>query len=185
MLNKKNRSIIDGAFISSFGFLFSLINLITGSLFDVIFIYVITLLFYLYRKKYDNKMSIAVYISTCFIILLTGQIFYLVFLIFTIPSGIYYGHAVITKQSYKKIKTVLIISGIVKYFVVYYVLSSLLGLGSFVDSVLLYIQLDTTSIYFLSFATFYIVAILESKVIIQYSHILESYIPKKFRWSFS
>lgn len=179
MINKKNRAIIEGAFFSAFCFIFSMINLITGNFFDILFIYLITIMMYLYRKKHDNKMSFIVLISSVFVTLLTGQIFFVLFLFFTLPVGIYLGDSYDKNITINKLRLNVTVFSIIKNILLFQVLSSLLNTESLIDAVISVINVDIFTIYFIALLTVSIVSFLESIVLVQYCKLIDIYLRKK------
>lgn len=179
MINKRNKAIIEGAFIGCFSFLFSMINLITGSFFDFIFIYIIALMFYLYRKKYDMTMTLAVYITVGVIILLSGQLFFLLFILFTAPSGIYLGYAKKNKNKIGSIKIVISIINFIKYYLLFHSFSALFGVESMLETIMMMVDIDYSIVFLSMVCTFYFISFIETIVFLQYANILDRYLMKK------
>lgn len=179
MIKNRNKAIVEGAFLASFCFLFSMVNVITGGFFDILFIYFITLLLYQYRKKYDNLMSIVVFLSSVFVVFLSGQIFFLLFLVFTVPVGIILGQHVENDYTKKKKEVSIVIICLFKNTILFQFLSKFLGTESIIDATLLYLDIDLFFIYLVGFLVVFFMSALEGKVLIQYAKLMDIYISKK------
>ena len=94
----------------------SVVNVYTGTMFDIIFIYLMTVALAYYTFKFNAKMAVLVLFTSTFILFLTGELF-----IYCIK---------------KKIdgKWILRVYSMLKNFVVLFLLNSLLGLNTFTDA---------------------------------------------------
>ena len=68
----------------------SVINVYTGTMFDIIFIYLMTVALAYYTFKFNAKMAVLVLFTSTFILFLTGELFFTLYSFFTLPLGILY-----------------------------------------------------------------------------------------------
>ena len=101
----------------------SVVNVYTGTMFDIIFIYLMTVALAYYTFKFNAKMAVLVLFTSTFILFLTGELFFTLYSFFTLPLGILYIYCI--KKN---------IDGMLKNFVVLFLLNSLLGLNTFTDA---------------------------------------------------
>ena len=94
----------------------SVVNVYTGTMFDIIFIYLMTVALAYYTFKFNEKMAVLVLFTSTFILFLTGELFFTLYSFFTLPLGILY------------------IYSMLKNYIVLFLLNSLLGLNTFTDA---------------------------------------------------
>ena len=99
----------------------SVVNVYTGTMFDIIFIYLMTVALAYYTFKFNAKMAVLVLFTSTFILFLTGELFFTLYSFFTLPLGILYIYCI---RVYSMLKN----------FVVLFLLNSLLGLNTFTDA---------------------------------------------------
>ena len=68
----------------------SVVNVYTGTMFDIIFIYLMTVALAYYTFKFNEKMAVLVLFTSTFILFLTGELFFTLYSFFTLPLGILY-----------------------------------------------------------------------------------------------
>ena len=102
----------------------SVVNVYTGTMFDIIFIYLMTVALAYYTFKFNAKMAVLVLFTSTFILFLTGELFFTLYSFFTLPLGILYIDG----------KWILRVYSMLKNFVVLFLLNSLLGLNTFTDA---------------------------------------------------
>ena len=68
----------------------SVVNVYTGTMFDIIFIYLMTVALAYYTFKFNAKMAVRVLFTSTFILFLTGELFFTLYSFFTLPLGILY-----------------------------------------------------------------------------------------------
>ena len=109
----------------------SVVNVYTGTMFDIIFIYLMTVALAYYTFKFNEKMAVLVLFTSTFILFLTGELFFTLYSFFTLPLGILYIYCI-----KKKIdgKWILRVYSMLKNYIVLFLLNSLLGLNTFTDA---------------------------------------------------
>ena len=131
MNREKTKQIVTGAFMAALFGVLSVVNVYTGTMFDIIFIYLMTVALAYYTFKFNEKMAVLVLFTSTFILFLTGELFFTLYSFFTLPLGILYIYC--TK---KKIdgKWILRVYSMLKNYIVLFLLNSLLGLNTFTDA---------------------------------------------------
>lgn len=109
----------------------SVVNVYTGTMFDIIFIYLMTVALAYYTFKFNAKMAVLVLFTSTFILFLTGELFFTLYSFFTLPLGILYIYKI--KKNIDG-KWILRVYSMLKNFVVLFLLNSLLGLNTFTDA---------------------------------------------------
>lgn len=131
MNREKTKQIVTGAFMAALFGVLSVVNVYTGTMFDIIFIYLMTVALAYYTFKFNEKMAVLVLFTSTFILFLTGELFFTLYSFFTLPLGILYIYCI-----KKKIdgKWILRIYSMLKNYIVLFLLNSLLGLNTFTDA---------------------------------------------------
>ena len=106
----------------------SVVNVYTGTMFDIIFIYLMTVALAYYTFKFNEKMAVLVLFTSTFILFLTGELFFTLYSFFTLPLGILYIYCKIDG------KWILRVYSMLKNYIVLFLLNSLLGLNTFTDA---------------------------------------------------
>ena len=109
----------------------SVVNVYTGTMFDIIFIYLMTVALAYYTFKFNEKMAVLVLFTSTFILFLTGELF------FTLYSFFYFTIRYFIYLLYKKKidgKWILRVYSMLKNYIVLFLLNSLLGLNTFTDA---------------------------------------------------
>lgn len=109
----------------------SVVNVYTGTMFDIIFIYLMTVALAYYTFEFNAKMAVLVLFTSTFILFLTGELFFTLYSFFTLPLGILYIYCI--KKNIDG-KWILRVYSMLKNFVVLFLLNSLLGLNTFTDA---------------------------------------------------
>lgn len=131
MNREKTKQIVTGAFMAALFGVLSVVNVYTGTMFDIIFIYLMTVALAYYTFKFNAKMAILVLFTSTFILFLTGELFFTLYSFFTLPLGILYIYCI--KKNIDG-KWILRVYSMLKNFVVLFLLNSLLGLNTFTDA---------------------------------------------------
>lgn len=131
MNREKTKQIVTGAFMAALFGVLSVINVYTGTMFDIIFIYLMTVALAYYTFKFNEKMAVLVLFTSTFILFLTGELFFTLYSFFTLPLGILYIYCL--KKNIDG-KWILRVYSMLKNFVVLFLLNSLLGLNTFTDA---------------------------------------------------
>lgn len=131
MNREKTKQIVTGAFMAALFGVLSVVNVYTGTMFDIIFIYLMTVALAYYTFKFNEKMAVLVLFTSTFILFLTGELFFTLYSFFTFPLGILYIYCI--KKNIDG-KWILRVYSMLKNFVVLFLLNSLLGLNTFTDA---------------------------------------------------
>ena len=131
MNREKTKQIVTGAFMAALFGVLSVVNVYTGTMFDIIFIYLMTVALAYYTFKFNEKMAVLVLFTSTFILFLTGELFFTLYSFFTLPLGILYIYCI--KKNIDG-KWILRVYSMLKNFVVLFLLNSLLGLNTFTDA---------------------------------------------------
>ena len=126
MNREKTKQIVTGAFMAALFGVLSVVNVYTGTMFDIIFIYLMTVALAYYTFKFNEKMAVLVLFTSTFILFLTGELFFTLYSFFTLPLGILYIYCL--KKNIDG-KWILRVYSMLKNFVVLFLLNSLLGLN--------------------------------------------------------
>ena len=117
-----------GAMLASLFGVLGIINMYTGSLFDVLFTYVMVVILTYYTYIYDYQAGLIVLITTFFVLFLAGELFFTFFTSCTLLMGIFYGYCLKHQKSINFSKYGLIFISAIKNIVVFFILSGLLGI---------------------------------------------------------
>ena len=131
MNREKTKQIVTEAFMAALFGVLSVVNVYTGTMFDIIFIYLMTVALAYYTFKFNAKMAVLVLFTSTFILFLTGELFFTLYSFFTLPLGILYIYCI--KKNIDG-KWILRVYSMLKNFVVLFLLNSLLGLNTFTDA---------------------------------------------------
>ena len=131
MNREKTKQIVTGAFLAALFGVLSVINVYTGTMFDIIFVYLMAVVLAYYTYKFNEKMAVLVLFTSTFILFLTGELFFTIYSFFTLPIGILYIYCLKKNMNGKWI---LRIYSMFKNFIVLFLLNSLLGLNTFTDA---------------------------------------------------
>lgn len=131
MNREKTKQIVTGAFMAALFGVLSVVNVYTGTMFDIIFIYLMTVALAYYTFKFNEKMAVLVLFTSTFILFLTGELFFTLYSFFTLPLGILYIYCL--KKNIDG-KWILRIYSMLKNYIVLFLLNSLLGLNTFTDA---------------------------------------------------
>lgn len=100
----------------------SVVNVYTGTMFDIIFIYLMTVALAYYTFKFNEKMAVLVLFTSTFILFLTGELFFTLYSFFTLPLGILYIYCIKKKidgkwilRVYSMLKNYIVLFWIILY----------------------------------------------------------------------
>lgn len=138
MSGNKVKIMTRGAMLASVFGVLGLINIYTGSFFDIIFAYIMVLAIAYYTYLYDYKAGLSVVAVTFIILFLIGELFFTFYATITLSLGLFYGYCLYHHKSKKFAKYGLMIVSAVKNFVIFYLLSGILQIDFFKESLEIY-----------------------------------------------
>ena len=110
----------------------SVINVYTGTMFDILFIYLMTVALAYYTFRFNEKMAFLVWLTSTVVLFMTGELFFYFLSFFKLTFGFFF---IFFKRHYvKKKKWVLRGYSAFKNFIILFLLGSLLGLNTFQDT---------------------------------------------------
>lgn len=131
MNNKKTKEMVTGALMAAVFGVISAINVYTGTMFDIIFIYLMSVAIAYYTYLYNEKMAVLVWLTSTVILFVTGELFFTIYSFFTLPLGIVY---VYCQRRGLNSKWFLRLYGAFKNFIVLFLLGNVLGLNVLSES---------------------------------------------------
>lgn len=138
MNSKRIKMMTQGAMLASLFGVLGIINLYTGSLFDVLFSYIMVVILTYYTYLYDYRAGLIVLITTFLVLFLVGELFFTFFTSFTLLMGVFYGYCLKHEKSNKFSKYGLIFISAIKNMVIFLILGSLLGIDIIKEGVTVY-----------------------------------------------
>ena len=121
----------------------SVVNVYTGTMFDIIFIYLMTVALAYYTFKFNAKMAVLVLFTSTFILFLTGELFFTLYSFFTLPLGILYIYCI--KKNIDG-KWILRVYSMLKNFVVLFLLFF------FLNTFLLFLKFSVDIFHFICYS---------------------------------
>lgn len=128
MNSKRIKMMTQGAMLASLFGVLGIINLYTGSLFDVLFSYVMVVFLTYYTYIYDYQAGLIVLITTFFVLFLVGELFFTFFTSCTLLMGVFYGYCLKHQKSMNFSKYGLIVISAIKNIIIFFILGGLLGI---------------------------------------------------------
>ena len=92
MNGNKVKVMAQGAMLASLFGVLGVINLYTGSIFDIVLAYVMVIGLVYYTYLYDYRAGLSVLAVTFVILFLVGELFFTFYVTFTLVMGIFYGY---------------------------------------------------------------------------------------------
>ena len=132
MNREKTKQMVTGALMAAVFGVLSVINVYTGTMFDILFIYLMTVALAYYTFRFNEKMAFLVWITSTVVLFMTGELFFTLYSFFTLPLGILYIYC--QRHDVKQTKWVLRGYSAFKNFIILFLLGSLLGLNTFQDT---------------------------------------------------
>ena len=132
MNREKTKQMVTGALMAAVFGVLSVINVYTGTMFDILFIYLMTVALAYYTFRFNEKMAFLVWLTSTVVLFMTGELFFTLYSFFTLPLGILYIYC--QRHDVKQTKWVLRGYSACKNFIILFLLGSLLGLNTFQDT---------------------------------------------------
>lgn len=173
MRNNKTKQLVQGAFLVALYGVLAIINIMLGTIFDIIFIYLISLFFVLYTYSYGLKYALTAAFSSAFVLFIVGELYFLFMGIGTTLCCVFYGNN-LRKQN-RLATTYLKISLMIKNVFIFLGIESLLGLNMVVDGMaMLQEYIPGASIlyfYIPMILILFFISIMESRILVGYTKI--------------
>lgn len=183
----KVKAMVQGAMLVAVYGVLAIVNAYTGSIFDVMFSYVMVLPMTWYTREYSLKQSLVVVFASGVVLTMMPGLFFIFFSVPTLLMGIFYGEAL--KRGYTKKNTyigLLIISAIKNYFI-FFIFGSLLDISIMAEGIEMQQQILsmlpglqnilTPMVIFILIWVF--IFILEAYIVMAYSNLFLNRIMKK------
>ena len=132
MNREKTKQMVTGALKAAVFGVLSVINVYTGTMFDILFIYLMTVALAYYTFRFNEKMAFLVWLTSTVVLFMTGELFFTLYSFFTLPLGILYIYC--QRHDVKQTKWVLRGYSAFKNFIILFLLGQLLGLNTFQDT---------------------------------------------------
>ena len=129
MSGSKVKIMAQGAMISSLFGVLGIINIYTGSIFDIIFAYIMVLGLAYYTYLYDYKAGLSVLAVTFVILFLVGEIFFTLYASSSLIMGVFYGYCLRNQKSKSFAKYGLMVISAIKNFLIFFLLGGILGIN--------------------------------------------------------
>lgn len=129
MNHQRIKMLTSGAMLSALFGVLGIINLYTGSLFDIVFAYVMVVFLAYYTYKYDYQAGLMVVLAAFVVLFLVGEMFFTFFTSFTLILGVFYGWCLKRQKGLRFSKYGMIILSAIKNLVIFFVLGTLLGIN--------------------------------------------------------
>ena len=131
MSGSKVRIMAQGAMLASLFGVLGIINIYTGSFFDIIFAYIMVL-------GYGYKAGSSVLAVTFVVLFLVGEMFFAFYATATLSMGVFYGYSLKSKKTKRFSKYGLMIISAVKNFLIFFLLGGLLGINVYQEGLEIY-----------------------------------------------
>lgn len=138
MNGSKVKMMSQGAMLASVFGVLGIINIYTGSIFDIIFAYVMAIGLVYYTYLYDYRAGLSVLAVTFVVLFLVGELFFTFYVTFTLIMGVFYGYCLKHQKSKGYSKYGLIIISALKNFLIFFLLGGLLGMNVYEEGMEMY-----------------------------------------------
>lgn len=138
MSGSKVKIMAQGAMISSLFGVLGIINIYTGSIFDIIFAYIMVLGLAYYTYLYDYKAGLSVLAVTFVILFLVGEIFFTLYASTSLIMGVFYGYCLKNQKSKSFAKYGLMVISAIKNFLIFFLLGGILGINVYQEGLEIY-----------------------------------------------
>lgn len=138
MNGSKVKMMSQGAMLASVFGVLGIINIYTGSIFDIVFAYVMAIGLVYYTYLYDYRAGLSVLAVTFVVLFLVGELFFTFYVTFTLIMGVFYGYCLKHKKSKGYSKYGLIIISALKNFLIFFLLGGLLGMNVYEEGMEMY-----------------------------------------------
>lgn len=129
MNNKKVKMMTEGAMLAAAFGVLAIMNIVTGTVLDVVWSYLMTGAIAYYTIKYNYKAGLVVDMVCVVVFFLVGEMFFLFYSVFTMLMGIFFAYCYKEGKDSKFCSVGMIVISLVKNFVICYVLGSLVGIN--------------------------------------------------------
>ena len=120
MNGNKVKVMAQGAMLASLFGVLGVINLYTGSIFDIVLAYVMVIGLVYYTYLYDYRAGLSVLAVTFVILFLVGELFFTFYVTFTLVMGIFYGYCLKHEKQKCFSKYGLMIISAIKNFLIFF-----------------------------------------------------------------
>ncbi|MFQ6792696.1 MAG: DUF2232 domain-containing protein [Thomasclavelia sp.] len=138
MNNKQIKMMTQGAMLVALFGVLGIMNMYTGSLFDVLLAYVMVVILVYYTFIYDYQAGLMVLLAAFIVLFLVGQMFFTFYTTFTLTMGVFYGYCLKHQKSYRFGKYGLMVISAIKNFLVFFILGGLVGINLFTEGMEMY-----------------------------------------------
>lgn len=138
MNTKKIKPLVQGAMLAALYGVLAIVNIYTGSMFDVLLTYIMVLPMSYYAREYSLKYSLLVVFASGILLFMVGELFFLFFSIPTLLMGVFYGESLKRKLSNQITSIGLLCISAVKNFFVFFIFGNLLGISLWKESMEIY-----------------------------------------------
>ncbi|WP_455684047.1 DUF2232 domain-containing protein [Thomasclavelia sp.] len=138
MSGSKVKIMAQGAMIASLFGVLGIINIYTGSIFDIILAYIMVLGLAYYTYLYDYKAGLSVLVVTFVVLFLVGEIFFTFYASSSLLMGVFYGYCLRNQKSKGFAKYGLMIISAIKNFLIFFLLGSILGINVYQEGLEIY-----------------------------------------------
>lgn len=138
MSGNKVKIMSQGAMLASLFGVLGVINIYTGSMFDIIFAYVMVLGITYYTYLYDYRAGLSVMAVTFVVLFLVGELFFTLYAGSTLMLGVFHGYCLKYQKSKRYSKYGLMVIAAIKNFVIFFVLGGLLGINVYQEGLEIY-----------------------------------------------
>lgn len=187
MNGTKVRVMAQGAMLASLFGVLGVINIYTGSIFDILLAYVMVIALAYYTYLYDYRAGLSVLAVSFVVLFLVGELFFTFYVTFTLFMGIFYGYCLKHKKDKRFAKYGLMLISAIKNFLIFFLLGSLLGLDIYQEGREIYQEIVALVPIFKNFMTveitfgliWVILFMSESYIVRVYSNIIVSKMMKR------
>lgn len=138
MSGSKVKIMAQGAMIASLFGVLGVINIYTGSIFDIIFAYIMVLGLVYYTYLYDYKAGLSVLAVTFVVLFLVGEIFFTLYASSSLLMGVFYGYCLRNRKSKRFAKYGLMVISAIKNFLIFFLLGGILGINVYQEGLEIY-----------------------------------------------
>lgn len=138
MSGNKVKIMSQGAMLASLFGVLGVINIYTGSIFDIIFAYVMVLGITYYTYLYDYQAGLSVMAVTFVVLFLVGEMFFTLYASLTLLLGIFYGYCLKNHKDRRYSKYGLMVIAAIKNFLIFFILGGLLGINIYQEGLEIY-----------------------------------------------
>lgn len=138
MSGNKVKIMSQGAMLSSLFGVLGVINIYTGSIFDIIFAYIMVLGLTYYTYLYDYKAGSCVLAVTFVVLFLVGEMFFTLYATMSLTMGVFYGFCLKERKGKRFAKYGLMIISAIKNFLIFFLLGGILGINVYQEGLEIY-----------------------------------------------